>query len=211
MLYSELIAEIKFEAKLEDDPSWDAHLLLLIWDEEIQIATLQNEASLYISRQPLTSADQNAGTKLVTIPPMIKLDRMEYYTPSSGGAEWILPDRNQVVPPVPQQGKPRSYEILQGVPPSFLLTFNPPFLLQADILYVSYWKYPAVPAGVDTIFPSTWIPSLKVNCVRRAQIFNSSDVAQRAAAFGQILLKAEAVSLASNQSLDIVENEKTAA
>lgn len=207
MTITELIAEIKWEAKLEQDSTWDAHLILLIWDEMVQIANLQNEESLYISNQKLTIADQDGVTFLVALPVMTKLDRIEYID-TGGGLSWLLNDRNTVCPPVPYSNTPKAYELQQGAAPAFKLRLIPSMSLFADWLYVSYWKYPAVPVGGDTISPATWIQALKANCIRRALIYNSSSADKQVDMFASILNKAEAVSAASNKSLDITKDEK---
>lgn len=208
MTFTELIAEIKWEAKLEQDTTWDAHLLLLIWDEMVQIASLQNEASLYVSQLSLTGADQGVD-ELIELPPLIKIDRIEFLHNDTSQV-WILPDRNETIPPVPVAGQCRCYELVQGTPPSFKLALIPPQDLDVTFneVLLSYWKIPDVPTGGDTIFPTSWIQSLKTNCIRRALIFNASTADKQADMFAQILAKAEAVSDASNKSLDTIEDEK---
>lgn len=207
MTFTELIEEIKWEAQLQQDATWDAHLLLLIWDEMVQIASLQTETSLYKLRFPVTSADQDVGTKLITLPAILKLDRIEYHHTGSGGIEWLLPDRNEVIAPIPISGQARAYELAEGVPPGYTLLLVPSYLLQVDILYVSYWAYPAVPSGADTINPASWIQALKTNCVRRAMILNMSTADKRAEIYAQVLAKAEAVSGMSNKSLEVTEDD----
>lgn len=207
MTFTELIEEIKWEAQLQQDATWDAHLLLLIWDEMIQLATLQTETSLYVLRQEFTSADQDIGTLLITIPPLLKLDRIEYHHTGSGGIEWLLPDRNEVIAPIPISGQARAYELAEGVPPGYTLALIPAYLLQTDKLYISYWAYPEVPLGADTVNPASWIQALKTNCVRRAMILNMSTADKRAEIYAQVLAKAEAVSGMSNKSLEVTEDD----
>lgn len=205
MLISELITEIRWEAKLEKDSTWDSHLLLLIWDEMVQIASLQNEATLYVYNQILTNAAQNGGTLLVALPAMIKLDRVEY---NSGANTWWLPDRDSTIPPVPIQGKPRAYELQQGTPPVYNLALISPQAMGTDTLAISYFKYPALPVGTDVINPISWIQPLKTNCIRRAQIFNASSSDLRAQLFAEILSKAEAVVQNSNSELVKLTSDK---
>lgn len=213
MTFTELIAEIKWESKLENDSTWDAHLLLLIWDEMVQIASLQIDPSLYVPITILAAANQGGAPQLlVEIPTMIKLDRIQYHEFATNQT-WYLPDKDSIVPPVPVAGKPRCYEMCQGTPPKLKILLIPQIALGTDTLYVSYWAYPAVPAGGDTINPVAWIQSLKTNCIRRAQIFNSSSSDIRAQLFDQILQKAEAVSGKSNSNLqdnpsDTVTNKR---
>lgn len=205
MTVTELITEIKWEAKLESDDTWDAHLLLLIWDEMVSLASLQMEPSLYVLKEA-TTVQGGTPAFLVETPSMIKLDRVEY-TYTATGETWYLPDRDSIVPPVPISGKPRAYEITQGTPPKYQLGLFPPQSLGVDKLYLSYWKYPAVPVGADTIMPVAWIQSLKTNCIRRAQIFNASSSDIRLQIFNEILQKAEAVSGKSNSSISDAQSD----
>lgn len=201
MTFTELIAEIKWEAKLEQDSTWDAHLLLLIWDELVQIASLQSDASLYVSQLTLSSADQDGVTGLITLPALVKVDLVEYLEFSSNTV-WILPDRDDIVPPIPFPSKPKSRQIVQGTPPLYNMSIQPLLALGSDLILFSYWKIPPVPTGGTDIFPNTLIQPLKTNCIRRALIFNASSADKQAEMFSQILAKAEAVTDSSNKTLD---------
>lgn len=186
MIYNTLVADIKKEAQLENDTSWDAVILSLLNEELINIANLQNTEQLHTTKKILTSVDQG-GDLLVALPAdFLKVDKIKYITSLN---TWVLPKNNGIVPPIPEASKPKSYEI-DGVYTSGVVKLrlipSVAMTVATDNIDLSYFIKPSARIAGDTVAPESWIPSLKKGVIERLLVYSISDASKQAEMFSKL-------------------------
>lgn len=184
MIYTDLIAAIRSEAQLDNDQAWDARILLLLNEELMNLASLQNHEQLHITDLALLAANQTVG-QLVDLPAdFLKPDKIRY---TSGTSKWVLPTNNGLVPPAPIAGKPKCYELHTNfVDGTSKIRLIPSVALAADIVTVDYFAKPIDRVGANTVAPESWIPALKRAVLERVLNYHIADPARSADTFSKL-------------------------
>lgn len=184
MIYTDLVAAIRSEAQLDNDTNWDARILLLLNEELVNLASLQNAEQLHITDVALVAANQTVG-QLVDLPvDFLKPDKFRFTT---GTTKWILPTNNGIIPPVPVPNKPRAYELHTNfIDGTSKIRLIPSFALGADIVTVDYFAKPIPRVGADLVAPDSWIPPLKRAVMERVLNYHINDPARSADSFSKL-------------------------
>lgn len=212
MTYAELTAQIKYEAKIENDSNWSTPLQKIVYDCFWQLARTVKDPDNYVCQHSLTSAAQDATTKLVKLPvDFAILDTVEF---STATATWDLPVREAIVPPALETAKPKCYEIYgnreaagAGNSNDYrreLKLFPTPYtMVSGDALLVSYYRCPVTAIGdlVDAfkIHPESWLAPLTTMAVNRIEIYTVQTAKERVALRGEILQMGAQGSMSADQ------------
>lgn len=199
MIYSTLVADMRSEAQLDNDTSWDARILMLINEELLNLANLQNQEQLHVTQVSRIAANQTVG-QLVDLPTdFLKMDKVTFQGATNS---WILPKNNGLVPPIPEATMPKCYE-LSGIPATGMkIALIPSIALGTKSLTISYFsKPPAVVAG-DTIYPDSWIPPLKRAVMERVLNYHLADPARSADTFSKLNSQAEMGAVAVSKEIE---------
>lgn len=200
MIYSDLITQIKTEARIQKDTEFDAMVIGLLNEAFKEAVESQRPFELRTEVVlPIT-----AGTGFVTLPNDFFLHHQIEFIDVDTNKIWVLVDEDGAVQPAPRgfYGHPKAFEIEGST-----LTVKPiTSLVGGDQIRLVYYKTPpiVVTTSLQTVNPITRLePFLIRFAVRRIRMFHAEDIQVAA------MLQGDIASAASGYSKDEPELKAT--
>lgn len=175
MIFQDLINQIKFEARIREDDSFNPVAIGLINElfkeavESQRPFELRNEVSLTLNL---------SGQGLIPVPDDFFIHHQAFYKDIDSGREWQLSDEDRVILPAPHgmYGFPKSFQVVNGIQ----IAIKPATSVVANstIRLIYYQRPPEITQLqlVDTNPIPRLEPFLIRACIRRLRMFHADDM-----------------------------------
>lgn len=175
MTYQSILDQIKTEARIKQDSSFDTLVISLINELFKEATESQRPFEL---RQEVSITPLTLNATVVTLPIDFFLQHQILYTDAVSGKQYDLIDQDDAISPAPLglYGKPKSFEISTGG----VLRLKPfgNIAVNDSVLLVYYKTPPTI--TVATLIDENPIPRLEPyiirGCVRRIRMYHSDDI-----------------------------------
>lgn len=173
MKFSDLILQIKAEARVKADDAFDAVVIGLL-NEMFKEATLAQRPFELRGEVPLAIT---AVTGLVTLPADFFVHHQVRFHDADTGREWALTTQDEAIQPAPRgmYGHPKSYQVESGQ----ILLKPATAIVGGDTINLVYYKIPPI-VLIDALTVDNPIPRLEPflirATIRRIRMLHSDDV-----------------------------------
>ena len=165
ILISQLVDDIKIEARVKGSDNLDAWILNLINQLLLDYCEKNQYFELLITNSVIATLQ---ATATYTLPTDFGRERLVRYLPVNGTSRTLV-KRNQFLEN-PRGTLPRWYEIHGTVLDIFPVTNMP----AADSILIDYWKLPTTLILGDTFPIPRLLPTLRTRAVTRVLIYNNA-------------------------------------
>lgn len=173
MIFQNLVNQIKTEARLKEDSTFDDLVIALI--NEMFIEAVQSQRPFELRREVFLLVA--AVTGVVSLPDDFFLHHQLFFNDIDTGQEWQLIDQDEASQPAPRgfYGHPTSYEV------EFEEALIKPTgaIISGDQIRLIYYVAPPILSSVN-ILQENPIPRLEPfllrACLRRARMFHTDDM-----------------------------------
>ena len=177
MTYRELLAQVKTEARIADDDTFDSIVINLLNELYIE-ATLQSRPDDLRNETILTLTTSPTVTNL---PSDFLVEHQFDFIDADTGKEWRLSGQDEAISPAPRglYGHPKSYQV-QATGSTQQVILKPySSIVNGDQLRVIYYEKPEVitTSNLDTENPNPRVEAFLIRAaVRRVRMFHSDDL-----------------------------------
>lgn len=175
MIFQDLVSQIKTEARIKEDDSFDSTVIALINElfkeavESQRPFELRNEVSLNLTP---------SGTGIIDVPTDFFIHHQVFYKDINTLREWQLSDEDSIILPAPRgmYGFPKSFQIVNGVRIAIKPSSS---VVEGSILRLIYYQKPPE-IGMVNLVDDNPIPRLEPflvrACIRRLRMFHADDL-----------------------------------
>lgn len=172
MKFIDLLAQVKTEARIFADNTFDSYVIGLI--NEMFIEAVQSARPFELRTDILLTVAPVTG--FVTLPADFFLYHQVFFDDSDTGIEYLLTDQDEASQPAPRgmYGHPTSFEVQSGQ-----IVLKPAGqIISGDQIRLVYYKTPPIAALTNLVVDNP-IPRLEPylirTCVRRIRLFHTDD------------------------------------